>query len=137
MDHLAEIDDVAVHDAIELFETQMELLVLSLLDADHATATMQITTARDGAADRIINLAKDCAPTNGDAKVIRIAAAMLPWRSRSLREDANAYWRSPELQQQHRDAIARAEGGAPPAAPPGNSGSAAAPGPPDGSMFRN
>ena len=77
MDHLAEIDDVAVHDAIELFETQMELLVLSLLDADHATATTQITTARDGAADRIINLAKDCAPTNGDAKVIRIAAAML------------------------------------------------------------
>jgi hypothetical protein len=34
-----------------------------------------------------------------------------------LREDPNAYWRSPELQQQHRDAIMRAEGGAPPALP--------------------
>jgi hypothetical protein len=38
MDHLAEIDDVAVHDAVDLFEAQMELLVLSLLDTDHATA---------------------------------------------------------------------------------------------------
>jgi hypothetical protein len=77
MDHLAEINDVAVRDAVDLFEAQMELLVLNLLDPDHSTAVTQITTARDRAADRIINLARECAPTSGDAKAIRIAAAML------------------------------------------------------------
>jgi len=46
-----------------------------------------------------------------------------------LRQDPNAYWRSPEMQQQHRDAIALAEGGAAPAAAPADPGSAAAPGP--------
>jgi hypothetical protein len=54
-----------------------------------------------------------------------------------LREEPNAYWRSPQLQQQHRDAIARAEGGAPPAAAPGDPGNVAAPGPADGSAFRS
>jgi len=53
-----------------------------------------------------------------------------------LREDPNAYWRSPELQQQHRDAIARAEGGVPPVAAPADPGSVVAPGPADGSAFR-
>ena len=77
MDHLAEINDVAVRDAVDLFEAQIELLILGLLDPHHATAIAQITTARDRAADRIIDLARGCAPTSEDAKAIRIAAAML------------------------------------------------------------
>jgi len=77
MDHLAEINDVAVYDAVDLFEAQIELLVLNLLDPDHGAALDQITTARDRAADRIINLARGFPPTGEDAKAIRIAAAML------------------------------------------------------------
>ena len=77
MDHLSEIADVAVHDAVELFETQIELLVLSLLDPDYEAAVAQITKARDRAADRIIGLAKGYSSTSDDAKAIRIAAAML------------------------------------------------------------
>jgi len=77
MDHLSEVDDVAVHDAVDLFEAQIELLVLNLLNPDHATAIAQIATARDRAADRIIGLAKGCSSTSEDAKAIRIAAAML------------------------------------------------------------
>jgi hypothetical protein len=46
MGHLSEIADVAVHDAVDLFEAQIELLVLGLLDPDHETAMAQITGAR-------------------------------------------------------------------------------------------
>jgi hypothetical protein len=77
MGHLAEINDVVVQDAVDLFEAQIELLVLNLLDADHNAAIAQITTARDRAADRILSLARGCSPTSEDAKVIRIAVAML------------------------------------------------------------
>ena len=76
MDHLSEVDDVAVHDTVDLFEAQIELLVLNLLDPGHATAIAQIATARDRAADRIIGLANGCPSTSEDAKAIRIAAAM-------------------------------------------------------------
>ena len=77
MDHLSEVDDVAVHDAVDLSEAQIGLLVLNMLDADYGTAIAQVSTARDRAADRIIGLAKGCSSTSEDAKAIRIAAAML------------------------------------------------------------
>jgi hypothetical protein len=54
MDHVAEVKDLAVRDAVDLFEAQIELLLLNLLDPDHDTAIAQITTARDRADDRII-----------------------------------------------------------------------------------
>jgi hypothetical protein len=77
MDHVAEVKDLAVRDAVDLFEAQIELLLLNLLDPDHDTAIAQITTARDRADDRIINFARECAPDSEDAKAIRFAAAML------------------------------------------------------------
>jgi hypothetical protein len=77
MDHLVEIKDLAVRDAIDLFEAQMELLVLNLLDPDQGTAIAQITAARERADDRIIDIANECAPESEYAKAIRIAAAML------------------------------------------------------------
>jgi hypothetical protein len=77
MDHLVETDNVAVHDALDLFEAQIELLVLNLLDPDYGTAIAQITTARDRADDRIMELAKDCSLMSENAKAIRIAAGML------------------------------------------------------------
>jgi hypothetical protein len=77
MDHLAEVDNVAVRDAVDLFEAQIELFVLNLLDPDYGTAIAQITMARDRADDRIMKLAKDCSLTSENAKAIRIAAGML------------------------------------------------------------
>jgi hypothetical protein len=77
MGHLSEIADVAVHDAVDLFEAQIELLVLGLLDPDHETAMAQIIGARDRAANRIIELARGYSSTSDYAKAIRIAAAML------------------------------------------------------------
>jgi hypothetical protein len=84
MDHLAEVNDVLVRDAIELFEAQIELLVLSLLDPDQAVALAQVTGAHDRAADRIISLAGGYSAENEAASVIRIAGAMLTKTYRRL-----------------------------------------------------
>jgi hypothetical protein len=62
-----------------------------------------------------------------------------------LRDEPAKYWRSPELQQQYREAIGRRErasmpdtpaGGEPPEAAPADPGQATAPGPADGGAVR-
>jgi hypothetical protein len=78
MDHLALVDDAAVKDAVDLFQAQIELLVLQLLDPDHDTAIAQISAAREHAIGRIKNITTGLVPiSEHDAKTVRIAVAML------------------------------------------------------------
>jgi hypothetical protein len=54
--HLREIDDIAVRDAVDIYQTQMELFVLQLLDKNRDIALTQIGTFRQTVLNHAENL---------------------------------------------------------------------------------
>lgn len=76
-DHLNEIQDVAARDGVSAYQTQMEIIVLSLLDDDRGLALVQIREARVASLDYIRNTGPAIFSIDHDAKAGRIATAML------------------------------------------------------------
>jgi hypothetical protein len=77
MDHLREIDDIGVQDAIDLFQTQMEVCIIDLLQEHSDTALAKIDQFRNRSLNHVKNLGYDFAPVADDLKAIRIAVVLL------------------------------------------------------------
>ena len=75
--HLNEIEDAAARDGVSAFQTQMEVLVLSLLDEDRDLALAQIGEARSAALDFVKNTGSDVFSIDHEAKAGRVAVALL------------------------------------------------------------
>jgi len=76
-DHLNEIEDAAARDGVSAYQTQMEIIVLSLLEDDRGLALIQIREARVASLDHIRNTGPAIFSIGHDAKAERIATAML------------------------------------------------------------
>jgi hypothetical protein len=77
MDHLDEIDDAATRDGVHTFQAQMEIIVLSLLHNDRATALRQIEEARVATLEYTENLGSAYLSPAQRAKSARVAQALL------------------------------------------------------------
>ncbi|MEJ0011343.1 MAG: hypothetical protein WDM94_01715 [Bauldia sp.] len=75
--HLQEIEDDAAREGVSVFKTQMEIVVLSLLDEDRAIALGQIEEARTASLDHAAAFASPALSVAEGAKAERIARAML------------------------------------------------------------
>lgn len=74
MDHLQEIEDAAARNGVNTFKTQMEIIVLSLLDHDPGIALTQIEEARTVSLDQVRSLGS---AIGYEGKAGRIAIRML------------------------------------------------------------
>jgi hypothetical protein len=78
MNHLSEVEDAAARAGVYTFQTQMEIIVLSLLHRDRVVALVQIEEARIASLD---HLGSDLEPPPHSivhhAKSQRVAVAML------------------------------------------------------------
>ncbi len=77
MTHIREIEDAALRDGVHVFQTQMEILVVSLLDEDPAHALVQIEEARAASLENVRNWNGASLSAASDPKVCRIAIAIL------------------------------------------------------------
>jgi len=77
MDHLREIEDWPTRAAVDLYQTQMEFLVLKLLHKDRDIALTKLVEARDAALSHLKNLGSDFIPMGDEMKSTRIALAIL------------------------------------------------------------
>jgi hypothetical protein len=75
--HLQEIEDAAARAGVNVFKTQMEIMVLSLLDEDRAVALGQIEHARVATLDNAGNQGSAALSAAEGAKSGRVARAML------------------------------------------------------------
>ena|SRR5436190_10839551 len=80
-DPLADIQDKAVRDAIEIFQTYIESALGNLLDPDVTKALAQIESACRTAIQNVKALGSDAVPIDEEARMLRIAIAL--WRARS------------------------------------------------------
>lgn len=77
MDHLREIEDIAVRHAIDIFQGCMEIAIGNLLDDDRNTALSQLNRARDRALNLVNNLGSEVISIDQEAKTLRIAVGLL------------------------------------------------------------
>ena len=76
-DPLREIDDIAVRDAIYIFQTYIESTIGNLLDRDRNIALAQIETARSRAMQNVKEMGSDVVPMEQEAKTLRLAVGLL------------------------------------------------------------
>jgi hypothetical protein len=77
MAHLQEIEDAAARDGVYAFQTQMEVIVLSLLDEDRDIALTQIEEARVISIDNVKNVGVGFLSIARHPKAGRVVTAML------------------------------------------------------------
>ncbi|HEY7247646.1 MAG TPA: hypothetical protein VH678_27570 [Xanthobacteraceae bacterium] len=75
-DPLREIDDIAVRDAIDIFQTYIESTIGNLLDRDRNIALAQIETARSRAMQNVKEMASDVVPIEQEAKTLCLAIGL-------------------------------------------------------------
>jgi hypothetical protein len=74
---LREIDDIAVRDAIDTFQTYIESAIGNLLDPDRNKALAQIENARSRAMQNVKAMGSDVVPMEQEAKTLRLAVGLL------------------------------------------------------------
>ena len=85
-DPLREIDDIAVRDAVNIFQTYIESAIGNLLDHDRSKALVQIEDARGRAMKNVKALGSDVVPMEQEAKTLRLAVGLLKKTFDRLRE---------------------------------------------------
>ncbi len=85
-DPLREIDDIAVHDAIDIFQTYIESAIGNLLDRDRSKALIQIENARNRAIENVKALGSDVVSMEQEAKTLRLAIGLLEKTFNRLRD---------------------------------------------------
>jgi hypothetical protein len=76
-DPLREIDDIVVHDAIDIFQTYIESAIGNLLDRDRSQALLQIENARRRAMENVKELDSEAVPMEQEARTLRLAIGLL------------------------------------------------------------
>ena len=76
-DPLREIDDIAVRDAIDIFQTYIESTIGNLLDRDRNMALAQIESARSRTIQNVKEMGSDVVPMEQEAKTLRLAVGLL------------------------------------------------------------
>jgi hypothetical protein len=77
MDHLAEIDDWAVRNAVDMVQFEYEFMILNLLGEDRDVVLRYLELSRQKMRDRIKNLGGEFISYEVEAKTKRIALAIL------------------------------------------------------------
>ena len=77
MEHLDEVEDAAARDGVGTYQTQMEVVLLSLLDGDRTTALTQIEEARVATLYHAGTLSSAFLSPLERAKSARVALSML------------------------------------------------------------
>ncbi len=77
MEHLQEIEDDAARNGVNTYQTQMEVLVLSLLSENRHAALTEIEEARAVSLDHVRTLGSAYFSVGNEAKSGRIAIALL------------------------------------------------------------
>jgi hypothetical protein len=77
MDHLREVEVIAVRDAIDLFQTAMEVTILDLLDKDPGTAIAYLQITGDNAIYHIKGVGDEFSSVYEDTKAQRIAIRLI------------------------------------------------------------